>query len=116
MRVLILGEGEMLNEDGVIVTMEAEESEEEDVEAECKLIGVLGSVGEHHTMKTEGRLANLSVMVLIDSGASHSFISPKLTTALELEITPMTDKNIKLGDGHRVVFEGCSCRVKEDCQ
>lgn len=77
MRVLILGEGEMLNEDGVIVTMEAEESEEEeDVEAECKLIGVLGSVGEHHTMKTEGRLANLSVMVLIDSGASHSFISP----------------------------------------
>jgi len=42
LRVLILGEGESVNEDGEIVAMELEEVEEEEgTEAECKVIGVL---------------------------------------------------------------------------
>ncbi|PNX57443.1 pentatricopeptide repeat-containing protein, partial [Trifolium pratense] len=49
MRVLILGEGETLNEDGDIVA------------TECKLIGVLGKMGEYHTMKIEGKLANVNM-------------------------------------------------------
>ncbi|MCI37828.1 pentatricopeptide repeat-containing protein, partial [Trifolium medium] len=100
MRVLILGEGEEMNEDGEIVVLETEEvEEEEEVEAECKLIGVLGKMGEYRTMKIEGKLTNVNVEVLIDSGASHSFISPELTTALGLTVTPTVVKSIKLGDG-----------------
>lgn len=60
-------------------------------------------------MKIEGKLANVTVEVLIDSGASHSFISPKLTTALGLIVTPTTVRSIKLGDSHRVMSEGV-CR------
>ncbi|MCI51719.1 pentatricopeptide repeat-containing protein, partial [Trifolium medium] len=90
-----------------IVVLEAEEDEEEEeVEAECKLIGVLGKMGEYRTMKIEGKLTNVTVEVLIDSGASHSFISPELTTALGLTVTPTVVKSIKLGDGHRVKSEG----------
>ncbi|MCI69715.1 hypothetical protein A2U01_0090978, partial [Trifolium medium] len=42
MRVLILGDGGTVNDEGEIVALEAEDSdEEEEIEAECKLIGVL---------------------------------------------------------------------------
>lgn len=113
LRVLILGDGESLNDDGEIVAMEGEESEEEEMtEAECKLIGVLGKMGESQTMKIEGKLEHVNVGVLIDSGASHSFISPELVTALGLKVTPTTVKRIKLGDGHKVLSEGVCRRVR----
>ncbi|MCI36650.1 RNA-directed DNA polymerase (Reverse transcriptase), partial [Trifolium medium] len=77
MRVLILGDGETVNDEGEIVAIEAEDSDkEEEIDAECKLIGVLGKMGEYNTMKLEGMLKGVDVEVLIDSGASHSFISP----------------------------------------
>jgi len=107
LRVLILGEGETVNEDGEIITLEdASEESEEEVEVECKSMGVLGSLGEHRTMKVEGKIDNVDLLVLIDSGASHNFISPKVTTALGLIITPVTARRIKLGDGHKVVTRG----------
>lgn len=107
LRVLILGEGETINEDGEIITLEdAYEESEEDVEVECKSMGVLGSLGEHRTMKVEGKIDNVDLLVLIDSGASHNFISPKVTTALGLVITPVAARCIKLRDGHKVVTRG----------
>jgi hypothetical protein len=107
MRVLILGEGEIIGEDGEIVALEVEVSEvEEELDAECKVIGVLGKLGEYNTMKLGGKLGDVAVEVLIDSGASHSFISPELTTALGLTVTPTAVKRIKLGDGHKVLSEG----------
>ncbi|PNX58162.1 retrotransposon-related protein, partial [Trifolium pratense] len=110
MRVLILGEGETLNEGEEIVALEVDESEGVvDTKAECKLIGVLGKIGEYNTMKLEGKLVNLNVEVLIDSGDSHSFISPELTTTLGLTVTPTTIERIKLGNGHIVLSEGI-CR------
>ncbi|MCH94240.1 enzymatic polyprotein [Trifolium medium] len=63
-------------------------------------------MGGHQTMKIEGRIANVDVLVLIDSGASHNFISPQIATALGLDVTPIPVKNIKLGDGHKVVSKG----------
>lgn len=107
LRVLIIGEDETMTEEGEILSMEdvTVESEEE-VEVECKLMGVLGSMGESHTMKVEGKIQNVDLLVLIDSGASHNFISPKVTTALGLVITPTAAKSIKLGDGHKVITNG----------
>lgn len=57
-------------------------------------------------MNIDGKIENMDLMVLIDSGASHNFISPKITSALGLTITPIHAKRIKLGDGHKVVAEG----------
>ncbi|CAJ2641852.1 unnamed protein product [Trifolium pratense] len=103
----IKGEGETLNDDGEIVALEVEEEvEEEETEAECKFIGVLGNMGEYRTMKIGGKLENIDVVVLIDSGASHNFISPNLATALGLKVKQVTEKKIKLGDGHKVVGKG----------
>jgi len=114
LRVLILGEGEMMNEEGEIVVIEEAvvENEEEEDEVEYKCLGVLGRIGEYQTMKIEGKIASVDMMVLIDNGASHNFISPKVTSALGLEITPVAAKRIKLGDGHRVVTKGMCKGVK----
>lgn len=103
LRVLILGEGESLNDEGKIIAMEEVQSEGEDEdEVECNSMGVLGSLGEHRTMKIEGKIGNVDVLMLLDSGASHCFISPQVTNALGLEITPEPSRRIKLGDGYRV--------------
>ena len=103
-----------MNEEGEIVSLEAEESVdgEEEVDAECNVIGVLGSMGEYRTMKIGGKLENVDVVVLIDSGASHNFISPKLTTALGLSVTPIVERKIKLGDGHKVSSQGVCEGIK----
>lgn len=103
LRVLILGEGESLNDEGEIVSMEEAQSDgEEEEEVECNSMGVLGSLGGHRTMKVEGKIGHVDVLVLMDSGASHNFISPKITNALGLEITSDPSRRIKLGDGHKV--------------
>ncbi|PNY17068.1 retrotransposon-related protein [Trifolium pratense] len=112
-RVLILGDGETINEEGEIIAMEgAISDDEEEVEVECKSMGVLGSMGGHRTMKIEGKIAEVDVLVLIDSGATHNFISPQIVTALGLKISPMAEKHIKLGDGQKVVSAGVCRDVK----
>jgi hypothetical protein len=107
LRIIILGERESINEEGEIVVLEASgEEEEEEPEAECKLIGVLGSMGEYRTMKIGGKIGGVDIVVLIDSGASHNFISPKLATALGLTVKPEVGRRIKLGDGHKIISKG----------
>ncbi|MCH85549.1 transposon Tf2-1 polyprotein, partial [Trifolium medium] len=62
-------------------------------------------------MKIGGKLGEVDVVVLVDSGASHNFISSHIT-ALGLPITPMAARRIKLGDGHKVVSLGVCEGVK----
>jgi hypothetical protein len=57
--VLILGEGEGVNEEGETISLETQEVEEEEEEVECKVIGVLGSMGEYNTMKIGGKLEKI---------------------------------------------------------
>ncbi|PNX74124.1 retrotransposon-related protein, partial [Trifolium pratense] len=69
LRDLILGDAETINEDGEIVSMEEVQSEEEEEEeVQCKSMGVLGTMGGHQTMKIAGRIGEVEVLVLIDSG------------------------------------------------
>lgn len=66
LRLLILGDGESLNDEGEIVTIEAEEElDDEEVEAECKLIGVLGSMEGCRTMKIESGLKDVGIVVAL---------------------------------------------------
>ncbi|XP_057429427.1 uncharacterized protein LOC130722640 [Lotus japonicus] len=114
LRVLILGDGETVDEEGEIVMLEGEPevSEEDEAVVEYKLMGVLGRMEEHHTMKIEGQVDNVNLLVLIDSGASHNFISPAVTNALGLIITPIASRHIRLGDEHRVVTQGVCKGIK----
>jgi hypothetical protein len=52
----------------------------------------------HRTVKFQGQIHGVPVLVMVDSGATHNFISQKLVHKMEwaIEETPMM--NIKLGD------------------
>jgi predicted aspartyl protease len=51
-------------------------------------------------MKVVGNIRGVPVLMLVDSGATHNFISPKVVRALRLDVTPMPQMRIRLGDGH----------------
>ena len=61
------------------------------------------------TLKLNGELKGIPIQVLVDSGASHNFISRKLVSILDLPIKPFLGLHIQLGDGHRIwVHEKCA--------
>ncbi|PNY08330.1 retrotransposon-related protein [Trifolium pratense] len=98
LRVLILGDDEFVNDDGEIVGVEVDSEEEKETEElECKSFGVFG---------LEGGLQGANILALIDSGATHNFISPKVVEALGLVMVPSNPLGIKLGDGPRVMTMG----------
>lgn len=45
-------------------------------------------------------------MALIDSGASHNFITPLVVSALHLQGDKDQNLGVKLGDGHQVWTKG----------
>jgi len=46
---------------------------------------------------------------VIDSGASHNFISPQVLSILEIAIEQGMSMGVRLGDGHHVATKG-KCR------
>ncbi|XP_022633716.1 uncharacterized protein LOC111241148 [Vigna radiata var. radiata] len=58
------------------------------------------------TMKWTGLIGESRVVVLIDSGASHNFISRKVVEELELPVVVTPSHTVSLGDGHKMVTSG----------
>ena len=61
------------------------------------------------TMKLEGRIHGIRVCVLVDSGATHNFISRKLVESMGWKKEPTPSMRILMGDGHRADTSGI-CR------
>ncbi|WVZ23343.1 hypothetical protein V8G54_001887 [Vigna mungo] len=64
--------------------------------------------GRHNptTLRIEGLLHGVTLGVLIDSGASHNFLSPHVVAALDLKVDKGKQIGVRLGDGHRVSTAG----------
>ncbi|XP_051122326.1 uncharacterized protein LOC127245468 [Andrographis paniculata] len=76
------------------------------------------------TMKIKGLLQDKSVIVLIDSGASHNFISYSIVTEMGLLTEPTGKFGVTLGDGRCLECQGVcpglqitldGCIVQADC-
>ena len=50
--------------------------------------------------------------MLIDSGASHNFISATLVSQLGLHVEPTPTYNVRLGNGHKKTASGCCPKVE----
>lgn len=108
----------MINEEGEVIAIEVKEDEEEVLD--CNSMGLCGiteskttlSNNPPTTLRLKGSLNGISIVVLIDSGASHNFVSPHVATALGLNVEHGRSMGVKLGDGHRVTTKG-RCRNME---
>lgn len=107
LRLLILGDDETVNEEGEVIAIEVEEGKEEQL-MECKIIGLCGVTEEKedksgpNMMKMTGTIDGIPLVVLVDSGASHNFISSAVVSVLGLKVDSNHQLGIKLGDGHRI--------------
>ena len=57
-------------------------------------------------MKVEGILEGLPILLLVDSGASHNYITKELVTSLGLSMIDTREFAITLGDGSKKVSHG----------
>ena len=58
------------------------------------------------TMKLQGTLNGNSLIILIDRGANHNFISADWVTRLGMTVLPTKEFKVKLGDGHQIPCKG----------
>lgn len=64
-------------------------------------MGLLGVVDPEmttlKTMKLEGKLQGVPILVLVDSGVSHNFVAPQVITSLNITV----DSSKKFGEVRR---------------
>ena len=58
------------------------------------------------TMKIEGKLEGVPILLLVDSGASHNYIARELVTSLNLPISRIREFSVTLGDGSKRASKG----------
>ncbi|KAL6495833.1 hypothetical protein OROGR_030396 [Orobanche gracilis] len=101
-RMIILEEDDVLDSD----------TESQEVENFSSLqLSLCSTAGLTSTKswKMQGQVQNKAVLVLIDCGASHSFISQDMVQKLELVVENTPSYIVEVGDGHKVKCKGkCS--------
>ncbi|KAM0042733.1 putative nucleotidyltransferase, Ribonuclease H [Helianthus debilis subsp. tardiflorus] len=115
LRVLLLGEDEEDFPLGDQCVLQPDSPPPQTIDSDvvtgtCNALEFAGTIaeGSSTTMKLEGSLMDLLISMLVDSGASHNFISRRLVTSLGLSSSKFSGIKIKLGDGHFVlVYERC---------
>ncbi|KAL4578162.1 hypothetical protein LXL04_014281 [Taraxacum kok-saghyz] len=115
LRVLLLADGETLGADGEVYSAEilSDEEEEENAEGTCNSLelssGPTNPSCSLSTIKLVGEINGVPVLILVDSGATHNFLSKRLAIALGLHTSPIKRTCIKMGDDRRVwMTEGCT--------
>lgn len=68
------------------------------------------------TMKMEGNIQELKVVVLIDSGATHNFISKDIVDKLQLSVERTREYNITMGTRSIIKGEGICRGIKVEIQ
>ena len=120
LRVLILGEDEETTKDGefeVAELIKGERDQEPQGETpECNYLDLpffsINGFSRPKTMKMKGNIGEHSVIVLVDSGASHNFISETLANNLGLPISETGVFVVKLGDGRQISSAGMCKQIK----
>lgn len=66
----------------------------------------------YQILEMKGELGKHTVVVLIDCGASHNFISRKLVDELQLLVEETPTYSVEVGDGHKVRCRGKCSQLK----
>ncbi|XP_017420235.1 uncharacterized protein LOC108330249 [Vigna angularis] len=103
LRVLLLAEDEEADVDEEIINLEEKPMEL----SACSAEGLTST----KTLKLKGIIGDREVIVLIDSGVSHNYISKGLTEELWLPVADTLTYSVSLGDGYKKFTQGCCERV-----
>ncbi|KAL4570019.1 hypothetical protein LXL04_025668 [Taraxacum kok-saghyz] len=112
LRVLLLGDDEDYPDDGGMNAMMhpdviPEQNDGDIPSGTCLTLAFFGAISGHKTggksLKLEGLIGEIPAILMVDSGATHNFVSRKLLKVIGATAECFSGINIKLGDGH-VVF------------
>jgi hypothetical protein len=112
LRVLVYGDDELEGGGPKIMAVKVEESDDEEKGEMCLLDLNHIAHEHHHTVKFQGEIHGVPVLVLVDSGATHKFISQKLVQKMGWPVEGTPQMKIKLGDGFQTMTSGF-CRDLE---
>lgn len=104
-------EGETQEEEAIIVS----EAPSSSTLMALSMQSIVG-ISKGKTMKLVGTIKGQEVMILIDSGASHNFISSISASRLGLPVQQTKRYNVTVGDGYRVQGSGVCQDVELEIQ
>ncbi|KAL4278328.1 hypothetical protein GQ457_03G010840 [Hibiscus cannabinus] len=76
----------------------------------------LSGWSSHKTMRVLAKIGTHAIVVLIDSGSTHNFISKKMATMLQLPVIPTKSFNVKVANGEPLQCQGRFENVPVDIQ
>lgn len=107
LRIMITEEED--SDEGAVQVMQGE-ADEEDAEGELSVMSLhrlaAAKPSSFRTLKLKGEIQGVPILVLVDSGATHNFISHKLVKAMGWDVKLTTPLQIKLGDGYKAKTQG----------
>ncbi|KAJ1391810.1 Aspartic peptidase domain superfamily [Sesbania bispinosa] len=103
LRIMVLDELEDEGDEGNVLAMEMEDDDA--IEGECNAMSLDGMTNtESHnseTLRLKGRIKGVPILIFVDSGATHNFISKRLTGAMGWPVDDSKEMRVKLGDEHK---------------
>ncbi|KAL4558063.1 hypothetical protein LXL04_036259 [Taraxacum kok-saghyz] len=108
LRIMLLTDGDEISDEGEVRLLELDGSEDLPDDGECSSLELCGvtsdssSSSDLKTLKISGQIRGFPALILLDTGATHNFISKKLARALGIEFFSIGPLGIRLGDGNRV--------------
>ncbi|XP_035546606.1 uncharacterized protein LOC118348648 [Juglans regia] len=94
----------LLGDDGN-VEQPTEETHEEPPEPEITLHALAGWTAPK-TMRVAAKIGSHNIVVLIDSGSTHNFISERLANGLRLPVAPTETFNVRIANGDKLKCQG----------
>lgn len=106
---MLMSSDEGQTEDGEMAVLEGEEydgeTEEMVEQPEISLNSVLG-INNPKTLNLRGKVHDQDVVIMIDPGATHNFVSTTLVEKLKLPVSPTRGFGVTLGTGASVQGQG----------
>ncbi|WVZ15409.1 hypothetical protein V8G54_012975 [Vigna mungo] len=107
LHVILLGQEEGVEED------EAPSEKEEGDEVNLQLnVSSIAGMTSKNSLKLWGTIKGNKVIVMVDSGASHNFLSPRVVGELGIQIEETRGYFVEVGNGQRLGSQGV-CRNVE---
>ncbi|MCH80537.1 Ty3/gypsy retrotransposon protein [Trifolium medium] len=106
LRILLVDESDTEDSGGQILAVEVGEEEDDEV-GEMSLLHLDHIAHDTpQTIRFQGEIQGVPVLVLVDSGATHNFISQKLVYKMDWSRENTSQMRIKLGDGFLTKTQG----------